>query len=108
MLMNKWVNPASEWFAALQWRGQVAVVMLMLMLREQKPQRESRSVQTEFRNDNWIYWAESVCCITVEQSGMDTVCVCVWTSEQAFPTNLTADENDRCNHGICAQQRWQL
>lgn len=69
------------------------------MLGGQKPQRESGSVQTEFGNENWIYWVGSVCCITVEQSDMDDVCV--WTREQAFSTNLTTDENDTCNPGNC-------
>lgn len=49
------------------------------MLGELGRQRESSFIQQpEFGNYNWVYWGESVCYITVEQSNMGTVCVDNW------------------------------
>ncbi len=63
---------------------------------ERERERESAVLfkQPEFGNDNWIYWGESVCCITAEQSDVDTVC----EVNSAFPSILHTS-----NHGNCTQ-----
>lgn len=68
------------------------VIQHFSLSTQTKPNKNG-SVQTEFGND--IYWAESVCCITAQQSDMDTVCEqvkCLFHE----PCNRRANT---CNHG---------
>lgn len=82
--VNKWVNPASAWLTALQWRGQEAAVMP----GDQERWRVSCSVQTagvwKWKLDLLIY---SV--VLLRSRVTWTLCV----------------SNTR-HHGDCTHQRW--
>lgn len=65
---TKRVNPAP----ALQWREHVAVI-----IPSEKKQSDWVSLfkQPDFENDKCIYQAESICCDTVGQNDVRTLCV---------------------------------